>query len=180
MKRHELSRRDVLHSAAAAAIGLSAATLAGCASTAPATAEPGGPPKSKTPTGTSSLARSTTAAPAAAAEAMRRADALLRQMTIEEKAMQLSSLYPMGLLGADGPIKSQLEAQIGHGIGHICGLGLLGHKQPETIAKTVNAIQRYLVTETRLKIPVFHNEALNGVVAPHFTRVQRTTLARPR
>jgi Glycosyl hydrolase family 3 N terminal domain/Fibronectin type III-like domain len=104
------------------------------------------------------------------ASAIDRADELLRQMTIEEKAMQLSALYPMGLLGADGPIKSQLDAQVGQGIGHICGLGLLGHKSPATIAKTVNAIQRYLVTETRLKIPaIFHNEALNGVVAPHFT-----------
>lgn len=57
-----------------------------------------------------------------------------------------------------------------HGIGHVAGLGTFGHKTPETIAKTVNAIQRYLVTETRLKIPaIFHNEALNGVVAPHFT-----------
>jgi beta-xylosidase len=99
-----------------------------------------------------------------------RAEELLRQMTIEEKAMQLSALYPMGLLGADGPIKSQLDAQVGQGIGHICGLGLLGHKSPATIAKTVNAIQRYLVTDTRLKIPaIFHNEALNGVVAPQFT-----------
>ena len=36
--------------------------------------------------------------------------------------------------------------------------------------KSVNAIQRYLVTETRIKIPViFHNEAMSGVVAPHFT-----------
>ena len=76
-----------------------------------------------------------------------------------------------GLLGPDGPIRSQLDAQLGHGIGHISGLGLFGHKTPETIAKTVNAIQRYLVTETRLRIPaIFHNEALNGVVAPHFTR----------
>ena len=101
---------------------------------------------------------------------MERADTLLRQMTIKEKAMQLSALYPMGLLGADGPIKSQLDSQVGQGIGHICGLGLLGHKSPATIAKTVNAIQRYLVTSTRLKIPaIFHNEALNGVVAPHYT-----------
>ncbi|WP_203546892.1 glycoside hydrolase family 3 N-terminal domain-containing protein [Mesorhizobium sp. AA22] len=76
----------------------------------------------------------------------------------------------MGLLGADGPIKSQLDAQLKQGIGHIAGLGTFGHKTPETIAKTVNAIQRYLVTETRLKIPaIFHNEALNGVVAPQFT-----------
>jgi hypothetical protein len=28
------------------------------------------------------------------------------------------------------------------------------------LAKSVNAIQRYLVTETRLKIAIFHNEAL--------------------
>jgi beta-xylosidase len=113
-------------------------------------------------------ARAVTRGPSVSAS--ERAEELLRQMTIEEKAMQLSALYPMGLLGADGPIKSQLDAQVGHGIGHICGLGLLGHKKPETIAKTVNAIQRYLVTGTRLKIPaIFHNEALNGVVAPHFT-----------
>ena len=40
---------------------------------------------------------------------------------------------------------------------------------PERIAKTVNDIQRYLVTQTRLKIAaIFHNEALNGVVAPYF------------
>jgi hypothetical protein len=65
-----------------------------------------------------------------AGSAMDRADKLLRQMTIEEKAMQLSALYPMGLLGADGPIKSQLDAQVGQGIGHICGLGTFGHKTP--------------------------------------------------
>jgi beta-glucosidase len=169
MKRHELSRRDVLNSAGAAAIGLSAATLADFASTAAAADGPGAGPESETSPATQ--ARSVTRAAAAnSAEAMRRADELLRRMTVEEKAMQLSALYPMGLLGAEGPIKSQLDAQVGHGIGHICGLGLLGHKKPETIAKTVNAIQRYLVTETRLKIPaIFHNEALNGVVAPEFT-----------
>jgi beta-glucosidase len=76
----------------------------------------------------------------------------------------------LALLGTDGPIRGQLDTLLGHAIGHIAGLGLIGHKPPETIAKTVNAIQRYLVTETRLKIPaIFHNEALNGVVAPHFT-----------
>jgi beta-glucosidase len=112
----------------------------------------------------------TSADAAASLTPMQRAEELLRQMTIEEKAIQLSALYPMGLLGADGPIKSQLDAQVGQGIGHICGLGTFGYKTPATIAKTVNAIQRYLVTETRLKIPaIFHNEAMSGVVAPHFT-----------
>jgi beta-glucosidase len=105
---------------------------------------------------------------------MQRADDLLRTMTIEEKVMQLSALYPMALLGPDGPIKSQLDAPLKQGIGHVSGLGMMGNKPPETIAKTVNAIQRYLVTETRLRIPaIFHNEAANGVVAPHFTPTSR-------
>jgi beta-xylosidase len=55
---------------------------------------------------------------------MQRAEDLLSEMTIEEKAMQLSCLYPMGLLGAQGPIQSQLDAQLGQGIGHIAGLGM--------------------------------------------------------
>lgn len=102
---------------------------------------------------------------------LQRADALLRQMTIEEKAMQLSSVFPVGLFGPDGPIPSQLDAQLKDGIGHVAALGLIGHKTPEQIAKYVNAVQRYLVTQTRLKIPaIFHNEAMSGVVAPHFTQ----------
>ena len=48
---------------------------------------------------------------------MQRADELLRQMTIEEKVMQLSAVYPMGLLGPEGPSKSQLDAQLKHDIG---------------------------------------------------------------
>ncbi|MBV9380024.1 MAG: glycoside hydrolase family 3 C-terminal domain-containing protein [Streptosporangiaceae bacterium] len=99
-----------------------------------------------------------------------RADELLRKMTLEEKAMQLSAIFPMALIGTDGLIQSQLDAQLKHGIGQISALGTLGHKPPETVAKTANAIQRYLVTETRLRIPaIFHNEAANGVVAPHFS-----------
>jgi beta-xylosidase len=66
--------------------------------------------------------------------------------------------------------RSQLDALLKNGIGHVSALGTIGHKTPEQIAKSVNAIQRYLVTETRLKIPaIFHNEAMSGVVAPHFT-----------
>src|SRR5262245_32018872 len=99
-----------------------------------------------------------------------RADELLREMTVEEKAMQLSCAMPLALLDRDGLMRGQADMLIQHGIGHVAGIGLLGHKAPETIAKSVNAVQRYLVTETRLKIPaIFHNEALNGVVAPHFS-----------
>jgi beta-glucosidase len=98
------------------------------------------------------------------------AEQLLSQMTIEEKAMQLSCVVPLALLDSQGLMHSQADSLIKEGIGHVAGIGLLGHKSPETIAKSINAVQRYLVTETRLKIPaIFHNEALNGVVAPGFT-----------
>jgi hypothetical protein len=101
---------------------------------------------------------------------MRRAEELLRKMTIEEKAMQLSSVFPFALFDTNGTNHSQLDAPQKHGIGHVSALGLIGHKTPETLAKSVNAIQRFLVTKTRLKIAaIFHNEAMSGVVAPHFT-----------
>ena len=101
---------------------------------------------------------------------MQRADDLLRQMTIDEKAMQLSCVMPLALLDRDGLMRGQADALIKQGIGHVAGIGFLGHKSPEEVARSVNAIQRYLVTETRLKIPtIFHNEALNGVVAAHFS-----------
>jgi beta-glucosidase len=106
----------------------------------------------------------------ASATPMARADELLRQMSVEEKAMQLSCVVPLALIGPDGPMRGQLEALLPQGIGHIAGIGLLGHKMPDEIAKNVNAIQHYLVNETRLKIPaIFHNEALNGVVSAGFT-----------
>jgi beta-xylosidase len=92
---------------------------------------------------------------------MQRADELLRQMTVEEKAMQLSCVVPLALLDSDGLMRGQADALVKQGIGHVADIGLLGHKPPEVIAKSVNAVQHYLVTETRLKIPaIFHNEAL--------------------
>jgi beta-xylosidase len=108
--------------------------------------------------------------PGPALTPMQRAEELLGKMTIEEKAMQLSSVFPLALFDTQGTNHSQLDTLLKNGIGHVSALGLIGHKTPEQLAKSVNAIQRYLVTETRLKIPaIFHNEAMSGVVAPHFT-----------
>ena len=105
-----------------------------------------------------------------AASPEQRADALLAQMTIDEKAMQLSATIPIPLLGVDGLIESQATKLLGSGIGHVSAIGLFGHKTPGTVARTVNSIQRFLVERTRLGIPaIFHNEALNGVLAPDFT-----------
>ena len=139
----------------------------------PPTAHPSAPPKSTkggrgetftVPSAAKPMGGKLAATSAASASAMERAEALLREMTIEEKAMQLSSVFPVGLFGADGPLPSQLDEHLKHGIGHVAALGLIGHKTPEQMAKLLNAVQRYLVTQTRLKIPaIFHNEAMSGV-----------------
>lgn len=163
MSNQGLDRRDFLFLGGAAAVAASTAALAGCGS-------PSSGISSMDPSGAPGAREERTVPTAPSAEQLRHVDELLRKMTLEEKAMQLSAVYPMALLGAEGPIKSQLDAHLKHGIGHVSGLGTMGHKTPETIAKTVNAFQHYLITETRLKIPaIFHNEALNGVVAPRFT-----------
>jgi beta-xylosidase len=79
-------------------------------------------------------------------------------------------VFPLALFDTHGANRSQLDVLLKNGIGHVSALGLIGHKTPEALAKAVNAIQRYLLTETRLKIPaIFHNEAMSGVVAPNFT-----------
>jgi beta-glucosidase len=65
---------------------------------------------------------------------MQRADELLGQMTTEEKAMQLSCVVPLALIGPDGLIPGQMDGLLGQGIGHVAGIGLLGHKLPEEIA----------------------------------------------
>jgi hypothetical protein len=94
--------------------------------------------------------------------------------------MQLSSVFPLALFDTNGTNHSQLDALLKHGIGHVSALGLIGHKTPETLAKSVNAIQRFLVTETRLKIPaILHNEAMSRVVAAHFTAFP-TSIGSPR
>lgn len=66
---------------------------------------------------------------------MQRADALLAKMTVEEKAIQLPTVVPVGLFGADGPLHSELDEQLKHGIGHVAALGLIGHKTPEQIVR---------------------------------------------
>src|SRR5262252_8120078 len=82
-----------------------------------------------------------------------RADELLREMTVEEKVMQLSCAMPLALLDRDGLMRGQADRLIKQGIGHVAGIGTLGHKAPETIAKSINAIQRYLLTETAPQDP---------------------------
>ena len=99
-----------------------------------------------------------------------RANHLLSRMTLVEKAQQVSAIMPTVLLGPDGPSKSVLDKVLGHGIGHVSNLAMMGASSPQNLAKITNTVQRYLREHTRLGIPaMFHAEALNGFLAPGYT-----------
>lgn len=98
-----------------------------------------------------------------------RARELLDRMTLEEKAQQVSAVMPTALMGAAGLDPAAMERVIGFGIGHVSNIAFTS-TGPESLARSTNEVQRFLVERTRLGIPaVFHAEALNGFVAPGYT-----------
>ncbi|AEV28096.1 beta-glucosidase-like glycosyl hydrolase [Sphaerochaeta pleomorpha str. Grapes] len=104
-----------------------------------------------------------------------RASELVRKMTLEEKAAQLSSAWLE--INEDGTFSvketsfsdtrpQQLkESVLGIGIGQITRPYGTQAKNPRSIAKGINEIQRYLVQNTRLGIPaMLHEECLTGAM----------------
>ncbi|QNG38803.1 beta-glucosidase [Geodermatophilaceae bacterium NBWT11] len=103
----------------------------------------------------------------ASLSAHERAQALLEEMTVEEKAQQLTCIMPPSVLGPDGLRADTVEQVLGHGIGQVAPLTSTGGTTPQRIADEINLIQRHLVENTRLGVPaVFHNEAIAGLQAP--------------
>jgi beta-glucosidase len=97
----------------------------------------------------------------------RRAGLLLAEMTVEEKAQQLTCIMPQAVLADDGLRSATIDAVIGNGIGQVAPLTSTGGSTPQRVANEVNLIQRHLVENTRLGVPaVFHNEAIAGTQAP--------------
>ncbi|MDW8803603.1 glycoside hydrolase family 3 N-terminal domain-containing protein [Streptomyces scabiei] len=92
-----------------------------------------------------------------------RAELLLRAMTLEEKADQLSAVWPWCLVRADGSEAEGAREVIKRAPGHVAGLTA---DDPQRLARLVGAIQRQYVTRTRLGIPALvHQEALSGFMA---------------
>lgn len=98
-----------------------------------------------------------------------RAQVLLELMTIREKTHQLVGVLPHVLRGATGLNEDRVAAALANGVGHISGIGLAAG-DAAGIASMANALQRYLVEDTRLGIPaIIHTEALAGIVGKGFT-----------
>lgn len=98
-----------------------------------------------------------------------RASDLLVRMSVTEKVAQLTGVLPQALGVPDDMTPDRLDAQLSHGIGHICALGTAAG-DAVGVARVGNELQRYLKEHTRLGIPaVLHIEALNGVAAEGYT-----------
>lgn len=104
-----------------------------------------------------------------------RAEALLQQMNVDEELAQIVAHWGKKSQFTDSEgrvILDSLQKYVGHGIGQIArpSEGPDGpntfNRSPRSNAEYTNAIQKYLVEETRLGIPaIFHEEALHGHAA---------------
>lgn len=99
---------------------------------------------------------------------------LLSRMTIEEKVAQICAIWQEKYDFQDEQgrfLPALADSILSHGIGHITrpselfGSGEPGRTAAEEVIYT-NAVQRYLVEETRLGIPaIMHEESLHGLAA---------------
>jgi beta-glucosidase len=95
-----------------------------------------------------------------------RAADLLAQMSLDEKIAQLGSFWVYEIL--DGLTFSPERAGrlMRHGIGQVTRLGGASNVRPHQAAALANTIQKYLLENTRLKIPaVIHEECCSGYMA---------------
>ncbi len=91
---------------------------------------------------------------------------LIDRMTLEEKVAQLCGCWPFELLGQEGLDSERMKSRLVHGIGQVSRLAGMSAEPPWKTAEVVNAIQRYLVENTRLGIPaIVHEECLCGYQA---------------
>ena len=104
---------------------------------------------------------------------------LLGRMTIEEKVAQLQGIWKKknDIQDPDGRFNpAKARPVLAHGIGEISRPSEIEDaparpvRTPRQHAEFVNAVQRWLLENTRLGVPaMFHDEALHGFAAPRGT-----------
>lgn len=96
---------------------------------------------------------------------------LLKRMTLEEKIAQLQTVWEQRQqLETEAGLFTDAKAKelIGQGVGQVARpaenkIQLTPNKSPEQTVVFVNAVQQWLIENTRLGIPaIFHEEALHG------------------
>ncbi len=91
---------------------------------------------------------------------------LLGRMTLVEKVAQLGSVWAFEIV-PDGRIDHELlHGQLADGMGEITRLAGSTNLRAAEVVVAGNAIQRFLVEQTRLGVPaIFHEETLHGLVS---------------
>lgn len=91
---------------------------------------------------------------------------LLKGMTLSEKVAQMGSFWIYQII--DGVLLNNDKAAqlMEHGIGQVTRVGGASNVNPKQSAELTNLIQKWLLDETRLKIPaVIHEESCSGYMA---------------
>lgn len=90
--------------------------------------------------------------------------ALVRKMSLDEKVMQLCSYWTDQVLDKGKLSPGKISRVLRKGLGQLTTV--TRRMDPREGTETYNAIQRFLVTKTRLKIPaILHDECLHGCMA---------------
>ena len=101
---------------------------------------------------------------------------LLARMTLAEKVAQLGSVWSFELFKSESELdEARIRERLATGMGQISRVAGATNLDPAGAAEAGNAIQRYLVEETRLGIPaILHEETLHGVLARGATSFQQS------
>ena len=95
-----------------------------------------------------------------------RARLLLAEMDLREKIAQLGAVWSTSLADDGGFSPERARSHLAHGIGEITRIGSSTGLRPRESAAFHNRIQRFLLEETRLRIPALvHEEATAGYAA---------------
>src|SRR5688572_812382 len=95
----------------------------------------------------------------------KRVETLLAQMTLDEKIAQLGSYWMFDLQIAGNLDSNKLKEKLSNGIGQITRVAGSSTLDPVSAAKAGNEIQKFLVEQTRMKIPaILHEESCSGTM----------------
>ncbi|WP_211593047.1 glycoside hydrolase family 3 N-terminal domain-containing protein [Microbispora sp. H10836] len=99
-----------------------------------------------------------------------RVEDLLARMTREEKLAQLGSVWAFSVMDGGRYAEERARTVLRHGLGHVTRVAGATNLKAEQVARVANAIQRFLVTQTRLGIPaIVHEEVCSGLMAREAT-----------
>ncbi len=91
---------------------------------------------------------------------------LMSRMTLDEKIAQLGSCWVYEVLDGTTFQPEKARAILKNGIGHITRIGGASNVHPQHSAELANRIQKFVLEETRLGIPVVvHEECCSGYMA---------------